>query len=516
MASKNVLWSFKYDTKTLSNYQNSNSIKTLDSYTPLLVPANVSRGRTANQNLIEAINTSINTVNVARDFPWTYSPAGNPARNEVPTITLNEKRLKTNAFISSIIYSFGSTKEGLTEITNYLDRQGFSNFTSVLKQLKDTLVQGAYTGVGAISNIPDTVSRVLDPTQENVAQSLNTRGQGVVSDFAKFFEDRAFDTNETLDSPLLQSYKNLYPSVNTGWQYVMPYFDDYYGSSQNVFGEDSGSDALNVLKFGADTLRTISGVVGALQRPFGFSFQEKAKFYNFPSEGEEFSFTFPLINTGSVNFYDVVRNWQLIFLLLYQNKPARINRNLIEPPVFYEVSIPGQKYLPFCYITGITVEFKGSRRELSFDLDVQITNENETTKYTVDPGVNGPFLPGEQRAEEVVRDLFSEIGSKNFRTIIPDAYVVKVNMKSLVAETRNFMAYTILGSDLQKSVAKITDLDAQNASNALSRLGNSAINSNGSANNGVGGGSAGGLQSGANTPLNPGTFIPEISRPLGR
>ena len=306
-----------------------------------------------------------------------------------------------------------------------------------------------------------------------------------------YFNQKAGDTNSLLDDPLLSAYKNLYPSVNTGWRYVFPYFDDYYNSSQNVFGEDSGAqNMLNLISAGAETLQNIAGIAGALSRPFGFSFQEKAKFYNFPSEGEEFSFTFPLINTGSVTFDDVVKNWQLIYLLLYQNKPARIDRNIIEPPVFYEVSIPGQKFLPFCYITNIAVDFKGSRRELNFNLDFQNINTNESLPENFADNFNASGL-NEFASNTPTRDIASSSTSTEFTAIIPDAYVIKITLKSLVTETRNFMAYTVLGKQNTNTIASITDLDEQLVAEVNKYLGNSTI-----------GGQNIGNQPGANTPVN--------------
>lgn len=478
------LWAFKWDVKT--EIKNSSVTKRdFDSFTPSLVPPNTSQGFTTNQRLIDAINNSSYTINVARDFPWTYSPPGDVARAETPKIFLTEKRLKTNAFISSIVYSFGNTREGVSDIVNFLEKQGFGNFTNVLKQLKDNAIQAANIGTGAVANFLAPQGGISS-FDENTAEAFRLRGQSIARELSEYFEDKALDTNTTLQTPLLQAYQNLYPSTNTGWKYVLPYFDDYYNSAQNIFGDDTNMNVLNMIKAGSDVFQDVASFAGALSRPFGFSFQEKAKFYNFPSEGEEFSFTFPLVNTGSTTFDEVVRNWQLIFLLLYQNKPSRINRNVIEPPVFYEVNIPGQKFYPFCYITGMSVDFKGSRRELNFNLDIQNTVQQETSINNADPNLVGP-----QQQAEIVRDLGSNVQSTKFRAIIPDAYVIKITMKSLVAETRNFMAYTVLGRSLDQVVAKVTDLDAVNSNATDSRLGQSAAQ-----------GSNINLNSGANTPVN--------------
>ena len=479
----NRLWAFKYD-YTTSKEQGKN-IRRLDSAVPLLVPPTTD-GYTKNPNIIDAVANNVYTVNVARDYPWTYTPATQAGRAETPKIYMKEKRLKTNAFISSILYSFGQAEAGVTKILDTLSKAGFNkgedSFVATLKKLADTASEKFNVGLNVIQKSIQQPSA----TQENVPQSTTN----ILENLSNLFNQTAGDSNDVLNDPLLSAYKNLYPSVNTGWKYVFPYFDDYYNSSQNIFGEDSGTqNVINLISAGTEVLQSIAGIAGALSKPFGFSFQEKAKFYNFPSEGEEFSFTFPLINTGSILFDDVIKNWQLIYLLLYQNKPARIDRNIIEPPVFYEVSIPGQKYHPFCYITNIAVDFKGSRRELNFNLNIQNINTNEAVPGIFDGNNFSTTGLNEIATNAPTRDIAAFSTSAKINAIIPDAYVIKITLKSLVTETRNFMAYTVLGGQNASTLASTTDLDRQIASVINQFKGNSTITPPNS-------------QPGANTPVN--------------
>ena len=490
----NRLWAFKYDYTT--SKEKGTNVRRLDSAVPLLVPPTTD-GYTKRPDVIDAVTNNIVTVNVARDFPWTYTKAGDVARAETPRIYLKEKRLKTNAFISSILYSFGSSIQGASKIIDTLKQNkigtGENGFITTLEKLAQQGTEGFNAFAGNVANkLGLNPNQQPNSTDENIPNKA--KQESFLDTLLNFFNQKAGDNNSTLDDPLLTAYKNLYPSVNTGWRYVFPYFDDYYNSSQNVFGEDSGSqNVLNLIAAGAETLQNIAGIAGALSRPFGFSFQEKAKFYNFPSEGEEFSFTFPLINTGSTTFDQVVKNWQLIYLLLYQNKPARIDRNIIEPPVFYEVSIPGQKFHPFCYITNIAVDFKGSRRELNFNLDFQNINTNEvlpavdTNSFSTTNG----NVNTQTAFDTSTKDIQSTSTSTNFTAIVPDAYVIKITLKSLVTETRNFMAYTVLGGQNANTLASITDLDQQLAAAVNKYLGNSSIVGQNTGN-----------QPGSNTPVN--------------
>jgi len=119
------------------------------------------------------------------------------------------------------------------------------------------------------------------------------------------------------------------------------------------------------------------------------------------------------LNTGHATYEDVVRNWQLIYLLVYQNRPIRFTRDLIEPPVIYEVSLPGHKYMPYAYVSKLEVQFVGSRRPM------EITFKDESSLGQ---------------------------GQNRVNTIIPDGYTIQITLKGLVAETRNFL-YTSLNAD---------------------------------------------------------------------
>ncbi|NBP15070.1 hypothetical protein EBU95_11840 [bacterium] len=428
-----LLWSFQYDTST--GWQRPGNQGTasnsLESHPPRLVPAT---NRQADNIIGSTLKPKTTTVDVVRSFYWTYSPLGN-ARQEVPKIILTEKRLKTNAMIAQIIASFNAALEGSQNVINELDKRIGNNASSFVQTMRKLASQGA-------DSIKNTVGSFVG---EDNLQEFTAGLKQIGNELAQ----KSSDQNPILNSELLRAYKDLYPTIDTGWQYVFPYFDDYYNAQANAFGEESGN-ILNLLQSGADVLKGFASIAGALQAPFGFSFQERAKFYNYPTEGEEISFTFPLINTGSATFDDVVRNWQLIFLLLYQNKPGRLNRSVVEPPVIYQVEIPGQKFYPFCYISNISVDFKGSRRELSFKLPFQ--NKTFTQAETLNPGT-------ENEENLIVEDTVTK--DRLFTTIIPDSYVIKITLKSFITESRNFMVYSLQSGQGGSTLTNIKNLDEQ-------------------------------------------------------
>lgn len=344
-------------------------------------------------------------VDVVNNFYWTYSKLRD-SRIETPTIVLKEKRLKANALISQLKYSFGVAKSNVTAAFNNL---GSDN--PITKFLNSSGITGA--AQGASQWTADLLSQ-LSYLQDN--------------------------NNVYSENPYLLPYKNLYITEPTGWEYYLPYFDNYNNSQLNSFTTDApgGNPFLGILKEAAGLATDVAEITSLIAAPkfanaAQITFVERAKFYSYGSEGEEFSFSFPLINTGSCTFEDVVRNWEFLFLLMYNNKPARKNVSIIDPPVIYQVEIPGVKFLPFCYISSMNIQFRGSRRALSFDFP----SNNQLNVETGSLGNLGETLGNVVGFNATVNQ------PRKINTIVPDAYVVTITVKSLLPETKNFM-YSVL------------------------------------------------------------------------
>jgi len=390
---------------SLNSFKQSN---TVDVEPPLLVsPQNTPLGSGIGKS---TATPQGNIVNVVRDFYWTHSKLVG-SRKEVPRIILSEKRLKANALISQLKYAFGVSSAAVGEFVNNLPENIKSPLQTFGKKLAESQTGQATT---------DFVNRINE--------GLN-------------IDD---DNNVYKQNPFLSPYQNLYITEPTGWEFILPYFDNYNNAAANAFTEDmGGASGLSFLKEGVDLVTGFAQMASVLRAPTQVTFVEKAKFYNYPTEGEEFTFGFPLINTGSATFDDVVRNWELLFLLLYNNKPSRKNVSVIDPPVIYQVEIPGVKFLPFCYIQSIAVDFQGSRREIDFNLQLV---DNINVDASTPNLQNGPVRPGEQLSENVVRFFNNQITNRSVSTIVPDAYNIKITVKSLLPETKNFM-YTVLNKN---------------------------------------------------------------------
>lgn len=331
--------------------------------------------------------TSEQRVNVVNDFKWTNSPS--TARDETPAVFLKEKRLLTNALIAQLKYSLGQAGQGLSDISE--------------------LVRSAFGG---------------GPLLDLLATGINSTGQfaSSVSDYIA-----ANDDNSTINtSPYLRPYKNLYITQNTGWRYKMPYFENPQDAMQNAFGTTGMSNMLGyVAQNASDFITGIAEGAATVQSPYGITYIERTKFYNYSDDGTDINITFPLINTGSATYDDVLKNWQLIYLLLVQNRPGKTSINTVEPPVLYEVDIPGIRYIPFAYMSNISVEFQGARRTMQ--LSIPYSESQTSQDQTVIGG----------------SEVSTQLSPFGIDVIIPDAYIVRLTLHGLNTPTRNFMYQTL-------------------------------------------------------------------------
>lgn len=351
-------------------------------------------------------------INVVNDFQWTTSPPLR-GRQEVPRIELRERRLKTNAIIAAAAYYLISASGSAGRLGSRLtDALGGTSFGRAL----DSLFSGT-TNAGA-----------------SFLGNLGVGGQGayengIVSSASKLFTGR--DINEIFSSrieglgdPLLEPYEGLYITEDTKFKYIFPYFSDAQTMVQNSFEVNNEMFSQNT-----NLGRAISQVRSAAEsfaRLASFTepglYIERPKFYAFKDTGDTVTFNFPLINTGWATYDDVRLNWQLAYLLGYQNRPNRKTREIIDPSVIYEVSIPGVKYMPYAYMSMLRVDYAGARRQINLDVPTQS-------------------------------------GNRKISTIVPDAYIITITLQGLVADSQNFLAAVLEGKQDVVSVLQYGDFN---------------------------------------------------------
>jgi hypothetical protein len=354
-------------------------------------------------------------IDVVNDFQWTVSPPGASSRQEVPNIELREKRLRTNSYIAAAAYylASGASSTGtiLGRAAGMLGQSG-SSITSALNS-------PALQSVAGLGNI----------TAQGIEQTLLNFGSGLTTGNSSV-RDLLSQNAEGLGSQYLKPYEGLYLTEDTGFFYNMPYFSDEFNTVNNAWSEQDMTGE-SLAKQATDTMY---GAAMSLARFANFTepgvYIERPKFFNFVGTGETIAFTFPLINTGYATYADISKNWQLCFLLVYQNRPNRRSRELIDPPAIYEVTIPGVRYMPYAYISRLNIGFKGARRQM---------------------GIDAP--PG------------------GVTSIVPDAFEVSITLTGLVPESKNFL-YASLG-DKQN----LTDVVNYNTFNPFGEIYNSFVDS---------------------------------------
>ena len=345
--------------------------------------ATVSQLRFKNYN---GTSDSKDYINVVGDFQWTKSPV--ISRGDVPEIFLYERRILVNNTISNAAYSVFATLDGGATIAK------------TLKEAGDVATGGA---IGtAIANFQNSVI-----------------GKQITDKLTKWKQD-INNLSTQFNSPALAPYSGLYITENTGFNYIFPYMDNNYFNATATYGEGSGSGILTTaLDMVKDLGEIVTNLAGAIKPGV---YIERAKQFTFGDQGRSITVKFPLLNTGS--FDDISQNWQLLFALIYQNRPGRVDKNIIDLPEIYSVEIPGVVSLPYAYISGLTIDFLGNRRQMQIPI----------------PNVIAPGSPT----------------LTNIRTIIPDAYQVTITISGLNEETRNFLFAGLQPNQVTVTVPKST------------------------------------------------------------
>lgn len=319
-------------------------------------------------------------INVVNDFSWTNSPKS--SRDDVPKLQMIEQRIVLNSTVTNMVYSTLASVDNVAALGN--TTQGLVDRFFPKENPQDTTVSG------------DAVNQATTTSEEQSNKSKLREAFEAVMQGGYF---------KTFDSDVLKPYEGLYATEYTGFNYYFPYLEDSYREVTNQFGEGEGNILSPIANLAGDTA-ALTNVLNIIKPG---TYIEKSKQFTMSDKGRTLSLKIPLLNTGS--FEDVRRNWQLLFGLVYQNRPGRVSKSIIDQPVIYEVHLPGVAYMPYAYISNLSIKFLGNRREMEFDVPI------------MSEGVDGGTT--------------NNVG--NIRTVIPDAYELSLSITGLNEETRNFI-----------------------------------------------------------------------------
>ena len=134
-----------------------------------------------------------------------------------------------------------------------------------------------------------------------------------------------------------------------------------------------------------DVSSLITGNISSKSGGWVGSGVEKAKFFQYPQETEEYTISFPLINTvASMNGTPTwMRNYRFIMLFTLRNMIFRKDNAAFYPPLFYDLVIPGVIRQPFCYVSSVNIVPFGMVRMKSYDKGFGFASDTVAKKFSV-------------------------------------------------------------------------------------------------------------------------------------
>ena len=399
--------------------------------------------------LIPKDNCGIADFNVHDDFAWTLSNKN--TRKYIPRIELTEYKLKYSAELLSFINSARGFSEALDSAINTANPLLTLAGQAALATAAARGIQaGVSTGAGA-----DLLASLLPGGLGTAARGLLVRGRaagpaglteaakkigGIAGSAAGFVGAAAvgMQAYQTFNKPdellfpgldkarmntnsALDPYTNLYRGVETKIKYTLPYIsvdnmietgsawkepgkegplNKLLDTSKNIFKKTGGGQfAIEGLDLLTSSIEAI-----ALGGEPGTS-REKIKGFTPSETGDSVSLTFYLFNTLNIN--DIQNNWEFLYTLTYQNLPNRRSINLLDPPCIYSVDIPGYKRFPVANIEKL-----------------KVSNEGTTRYVDLETG-----------------EVKSQAGGNNVK-MIPEAYKVTLNIRSLLTPTQNLFQWS--------------------------------------------------------------------------
>lgn len=359
-------------------------------------------------------------IDVINDFMWTASPQINKFK-KVPILYLTERKQTLNSLLASALYYLNAGENATKNVA--------TNATAGLAGLATNAAAGI---AGLVTSAGATIAAGASPDAatydkiNNIATKISTLLPNAVSYLStgveKFIKSiDAFKVGSESDIALLedlQSYIGIYKTEVTKFEYALPYFDNNSKAVSNSWGEAAQGPG-----FAKEIVEGIEKIGERLSNTININqpgtFIEKPKYFQYDTDNKSVTVTFPLFNTvtrgtGSIsnNKLPYQQNYELLWILAFQNKPYRTSFSGVSPAKMYTLTIPGQEFFPYCFIENLTVDFKGTRRNLPVTLPTG--------------------------------DIVS--------TAIPEAYNVSITFKSLISDVSNMMvAKGFTGSKIRVS-----------------------------------------------------------------
>lgn len=376
------------------------------------------------QNFItkEKGNQAKQDCSILSDYPWTMNHFvkkendtfgnGNLLTAPVPHCYLVQFKQKYSSNITNYINTLVAAAGALTDEST---SKAMLDVTSKVGNLLGSLLSAI--GLG-----DEQTGKSLG----KIANKAITTGTDVLASLLGFLGGNANGSvdNNIRTSNLLRPYSLLYWLAPTHKRYVFPMISQPpVNKVHNDFGDKKQQDSsglmnnsfINKITGFAEMIpglvrdfKDLSHLVGGSgSHTYELSQVEKSKFFNYPTNTDQYTITFPLYNTvrpktGTQPVWK--QNYKFILLFTLRNMIFRRDNSSFFPPLFYDLIIPGVIRQPFTYVSDINVKPVGVIRMLSIDNPLSFLDSN--TKLSV---------------------------------AVPQVWVVTIKVKSLLATSANMV-----------------------------------------------------------------------------
>tara|TARA_R110000764_G_scaffold39060_2_gene86921 strand:+ start:220 stop:1395 length:1176 start_codon:yes stop_codon:yes gene_type:complete len=327
-------------------------------------------------------------IDVVNDFSWYAGPkATSAALDKVPCVFLTEREQLLSSLMSGALYYLNASADAIQN------------------------VGGQVVG----SNYVQSILGKISEGSKDILEGSGSAANGLIDQFKGFTSGNASD-RQLLEQHNLKSLAGIYFTKPTGFNYRLP----IYGAPTHSTGSwDEGSDESAVSTIVGMGTKLADNIAKSVNFAQPGVYIEQPKYFKGVGTREE-SITFPLLNSVRRGTHSPIQqNYELLWLLAFQNSAYKTSFARTPPPKIYTVSVPGQFSMPYAYISGMDVKFMGTVRK--------------STVFV--PSGNGE----------------GTISSKKITTPVPDAYQVTLKFKSLVSDYGNIMLSDAFNTSIENN-----------------------------------------------------------------
>lgn len=377
---------------------------------------------------------------IVDNYPWTIDTFSKikatngssfTTSSPIPYCYLVEYRQKYSSnitnFINTLVSAVASltdkaTQDAVTKVSNKIGSLFNSLVSAVTGQAGDAKPQN--------NNSEPLATKAYKGLSSGLAQLLGYVAGGSVADIA--------GSGPVGSSKFLKPYSLLYALNRTAKRFVFPMLSQPpLNKVINDYGDKQGDDSVlsnngflnwinetasGIVSFTRD-FRDMANIIGeSTQVDVKLSQVEKAKFFQYPTATEEYTISFPLLNTvknptpNGEPYWK--RNYKFILYFTLRNMIYRRDNTSFYPPLFYDLIIPGVIRQPFCYINGFNVKPLGMVRMMNI--------ENPLASLT-------------------------NVEKASIAVAVPEAWIVTIKVKSLLATSANMVLSGFTDLSIQSS-----------------------------------------------------------------